>query len=276
MTVIEIENGVVGYGDLVNHVLKNGTRREPRGLVTLDAGWTTIVMHDIRYSLPLGIGRGVNRRIAAVEALQLLGAFSDPRLTIAASKTFERFTEPDGTFHGAYGKRIGMQFASVIGKLGTDRDTRQAVITLWDPNLDNHAGKNDYPCTTALIFGVRDDRLELSVTMRSQDVWLGTPYDWFQFTQLQLTAANLLGIEPGVYRHTTVSTHLYGTNINDTARLLEPPSPGRLEWQPLGLDGVVVSDIYTTARQIALGAVDTENMSRNERWYLDQIAPLLG
>lgn len=276
MTIIEIETGVSGYADLVNHVLKNGTRRDPRGIATLDAGWTTVVMRDVQRALPLGIGRNVNRRIAAVEALQLMGAFSDPALTIAASKNFAQFTEPNGTFHGAYGKRIGTQLAYVLRKLKHDRDTRQAVITLWDADMDNIPDKKDYPCTTALIFSLIDDRLELNVTMRSQDVWLGTPYDWFQFTQLQQTAAKLLDVWPGIYRHTTVSTHLYSTNFDDTARLTEPPSPSSTEWQPLGFDSVDITNLYDTARSIARGDVNVAYLSRNERWYHEQITPLLG
>lgn len=277
MHIVEIENGVLGYGDLVKHVLAAGTKRSPRGRVTLDAGPTTVVIRDVTESLPLGVGRGLNRKIAAVEAAQLIGGFSDAELTVKASSAFERYREPEGHFHGAYGNRIAKQFAYVIHKLKTDRDTRQAVATLWNPYNDNVPNKKDYPCTIALIFAIVNNRLELSVTMRSQDVWLGAPYDWFQFTQAQQTLARLLGVEPGTYRHTTVSTHLYGVNIPDTERLTTPPERYGREGQPLGFFGRTIHNVMQRAHDLSHRPVkELGVMNTSEQWYAKQFATLLG
>lgn len=275
--VIDIENGVTGYRDLVKHVLAAGVKRSPRGHVTLDAGPTTVVMQDVTESLPLGIGRGLNRRIAAVEAAQLVGGFSDPDLTVKASSAFSRYREPEGHFHGAYGNRIAQQFAYVIYKLKNDRDSRQAVATLWSPYHDNVPNKRDYPCTIALIFAIVNGRLELSVTMRSQDIWLGAPYDWFQFTQAQQTLARLLSIPPGIYRHSTVSTHLYGVNMADTDQLITPPDRYGREAQPLGFFGRTVQSVMQRAHDLShRPEKELGEMNESERWYANQFATLLG
>lgn len=268
MNVIEIANGVDGYQVVVDYVLQNGQKRCPRGLCTLDIGPTVVVMSDVTQSLPLGIGRKLNRRIAAAEAVQLIGGFHDPQLMVDASPNFASFAEPNGYFWGAYGNRIAGQIPAIINKLTDDPSTRQAVITLWDPLLDNQPGKRDYPCTLALGFNLNGGKLDLNVVMRSQDVWLGAPYDWFQFTQLQQTIATVLGTVAGIYRHTTWSTHLYLSNIDAARQLTPPTSEEAREWQPRGIGLTGMSYIMLAARANDLMYRDPYGeMSDSERWY---------
>lgn len=231
--LIEINNGVRGYGDYVEHVLRRSRPRAARGLPTREAGFTVVAIHDVKQSLPLEVGRNLSRRIAALEALQLIGGVSLPHLMVQAAPFFGELLEPNHRFHGAYGNRIGGQLSAVVRKLTDDPDTRQAVITLWNPYLDNIPGKKDYPCTVAIGFElVGGERLDMDVIMRSQDVWLGTPYDWFQFSQLMLTVAQVLGAEPGMYRHTTWSTHIYERDVPRLDDLHDPPAPDEHAWQP--------------------------------------------
>lgn len=264
--IIDSTDGVAAYGALIDHVLTHGKRRTARNIEALDAGWVTVRLSQIDHTLPLGVGRRINRGIAAIEALQLIGSFSSPELTVAVSPNFERFREPNGSFYGAYGKRIGRQSASVVKKLRHDVHTRQAIITLWDSYLDNVPDKRDYPCTIAIGIDAWQGVLNMFVTMRSQDVWLGAPYDWFQFTQLQWTIATILGIPVGTYTHTTWSTHLYEHNIA-TARALHTPPPliGR-ERQPCGIavPGDSITTVQTRAYRIAVDALLTSPDSNND------------
>lgn len=268
MTEIYIPNGQRGYHEVLRHVVRTGVPRQPRGLKTLDAGQVTMILESPHNALPLGTGRGLSRRIAAAEAIQLIGGFSQPKLL---PPSFDRFKEDDGTFWGAYGTRIGNQLEHVVQKLKTDRDTRQAVITLWSPQADNVVPpKRDHPCTVALGFDLSSDKLVLRVTMRSSDVWLGIPHDWFQFTQLQLTVANVLQVEPGPYWHTSWSLHIYEENVTSVDDVTEPSA---VRFQPSGIGSNNTSDIVTVqhrARGIAHGyypAICTES----ERWYLDAL-----
>lgn len=269
MTEIHIERGSTGYRDVLNHIIRYGDVSSPRGLRTVDAGHVTMVLESPYAAFPLHTGRGVSKRIAAAEAVQLIGGFSLPRLLPAS---FDRFQEDDGSFWGAYGRRIGDQLAAVVRKLRGDRDTRQAIITLWSPVLDNvEPPKRDHPCTVALGFRVRRDQLTLHVTMRSSDAWLGIPYDWAQFTQLQLTVANVLQVEPGPYYHTSWSLHLYDQHVPLVG---DVHAPTRLEFQPVGFSAPngTIADVQERAWRVANGR-DVQDLTESERWYADVLEP---
>jgi len=59
----------------------------------------------------------------------------------------------------------------------------------------------------------------MSVYMRSNDVWLGAAYDFFQFTRVQLAIASILGIEPGTYHHHVGSLHIYEQHYDSAESL---------------------------------------------------------
>jgi len=222
------------------------------------------------------VGRGVSRRVAAAETLQLIGAFSDPLWLIGHAPRLADYMEPEGYFHGAYGKRIDDQLLHVYRKLKTDLNTRQAVIQLWDADLDNSPGMKDYPCTVALGFttylGIF---LNMNVLMRSNDVWLGLPYDMFQFTQLQLTLARLLGLEPGTYTHTAWSMHLYLDDIEKSYRVTDPVMNLSADYQPVGIFGPNVKAVRDRAYVIAYTKYaepdDLAQLNQSERWYAEAL-----
>lgn len=56
---------------------------------------------------------------------------------------------------------------------------------------------------------VRQGKLEWSQIMRSNDVLLGMPYNFIQFTGLQEILAGWLGLDVGSYNHYSDSLHLY-------------------------------------------------------------------
>lgn len=268
-TLITGASGIDVYRRLVNYVLAGGDRRNPRGLATNDLGYTTVELDSPYNALPLGLGRNLSRRIAAAEAVQLIGAFADPQLLLDASPNFKNYVEDDGTFWGAYGRRIGTQLREACTKLSQDHSTRQALITLWDPMLDNQPHKRDYPCTMLLGFSFSPTGLlELDVTMRSNDVWKGFPYDIFQFTQLQLTVARLLKVEPGRYRHHTYSLHIYESDALAAAEFIRRSDVAHTEEQPTGFGapGDNLLTIQQRARTVAYATTATSSTD-SERWY---------
>jgi thymidylate synthase len=221
-TLERCTNMVNDYHYLVQHVRDDGDVVAPRGLKTYDVGPTLIEFDDPTQSLAVGVGRRLSTNIAAVEAAMLVGGFCDEALLARVAPQLLDYADethgppgqlPVRRLHGAYGRRIGGQLGTAIQKIKFDQSTRRAVITLWDPWLDNLAGMHDYPCTVALQLIVRDGKLDLHVTMRSSDVWRGLPYDVFQFSQLQLTAATLLALPVGTYYHMAWSLHLYETDL---------------------------------------------------------------
>lgn len=263
------------YAEVAHEVRSRGVKRSARGLETRDLEDVVIHLDSPLDALPVGCGRNLNRAIAAAEAMQLVGRFSDPEWMVRISPEFAKFREDSGHFHGAYGHRIDYQLADAVAKLKADPDTRQAVIALWDADLDGtlmlHT-KKDYPCTVAIGLSRTFNKLNVRVTMRSNDVWLGLPYDLFQFTQLQLSACNALELDPGSYTHTAWSMHLYERNLDDVDKLSVPDSTNELLPTGFGSPGDDIEDIMSRAYMIHNhpGGM-TGRLTESERWYDDNV-----
>lgn len=259
------------YPNVCKMVVQYGKRSSPRGELTSEVLCPTIVIDDPGDCFPSGVGRWPKPRIAAVEAVQLCGAFTDPVMTVSASKAFQKYREPyTGHFHGAYGRRIGNQALSVMGKLEKDHDSRRAMVVLWDPGLDHGDDKLDYPCTVSLQFLIRDDKLVCVTNMRSNDVWLGLAYDLFQFGQLQCTIANYLEVEVGELVHRPVSLHAYERDFEKIAGLgsaqeVSDHYPPRLE----GFSSINAARIIGSGNYSKL-----EDPTLTERWFMHTLADL--
>jgi hypothetical protein len=213
--------------------------------------------------------RGTERKIhvglAAAEALQLVGGFSDPGALMQVSPHFSEFTD-GGVFHAPYGPRIATQLQPAIDWLWRDKDTRKAWIQVWDPMTDLMTlDTRDHPCTTAIQFMIRDGRLNAHVFMRANDAWRGFPYDVFQFTQLQQAVATSLEVDVGTYYHHATSLHLYEENLERVDGLRsasQPPIHGvratgytfnKLAWAPM----------QARARELFYGQVPDRPKSMN-------------
>jgi thymidylate synthase len=266
--LIHIEDGINGYVDLVQHVLKHGREVAPRGQKTREIEDAIIRIDDVRNTLPLNVNRGTVPGIGAVEAMQLLSGTSFPDLVIAVGPQFKNYAEDNGVFHGAYGPRTNGQFQAVIERLQNDPDTRQAVVTIWNPQYDLLPSKRDYPCTILHQFRIRDNKLNMSVYMRSNDVWLGAAYDFFQFTRVQLAMASVLGIEPGTYNHHVGSLHIYeqhygvAEDLKKTSEKLDIPIITGRTWDE------VKSSAYLTM-QASVNERTHATLTDAEKWYAD-------
>lgn len=125
----------------------------------------------------------------------------------------------DGVIQGAYGPRLLCmrghidQLNSVVTLLREKPGSRRAVIQLF--NAEDIATRHkEIPCTTTLQFHIRDRRLHLSVTLRSNDAYWGLPHDVFCFTMLQEMMARRLGVELGEYYQHVGSMHVYERHYN--------------------------------------------------------------
>lgn len=126
---------------------------------------------------------------------------------------------------GGYGPRLFQwrernQLAKVIAVLRDKLDSRKAVIQLYDAE-DLERGHNSIPCTTTLQFMLRNGKLHMFASMRSNDVFLGLPHDFFCFTMLQEIVASDLGVELGSYKQAVGSLHLYAKDIDDAKKFLD-------------------------------------------------------
>lgn len=129
------------------------------------------------------------------------------------------------TVYGAYGPRLlnyegnYNQIENVCKLLLERRGTRRAVIQLFSPQ-DIAAEYKEIPCTCTLQFFIRDEKLHLITTMRSNDAYLGLPHDIFAFTMIQEIIARRLNVELGYYTHFVGSLHLYKDKILDAEKYL--------------------------------------------------------
>jgi thymidylate synthase len=112
------------------------------------------------------------------------------------------------------------QLERACNALRANADGRQIVLQIWDarvdfPSEDGAPVADDIPCNICSMLKVRNGRLEWSQIMRSNDIFLGLPYNFVQFMILQEVLAGWIGVEPGTYTHFADSLHLYEKNAED-------------------------------------------------------------
>ena len=77
------------------------------------------------------------------------------------------------------------------------------------PDLDGSPANEDIPCNVLAMLKVRDGALHWTQVMRSNDLFLGLPYNIVQFTMLQEVLAGWLGVRVGPYNVVIDSLHVY-------------------------------------------------------------------
>ena len=127
---------------------------------------------------------------------------------------WKRMADPKGYVNSNYGYQWERprQLDNVVEMLSENPNTRQACISIYDgKEISEYAF--DTPCTYAIQFTIVNNRLDMCVTMRSNDLWYGFCNDQYQFSKLQETVSERLEIETGVYYHFAHNMHLYNDKI---------------------------------------------------------------
>ena len=127
---------------------------------------------------------------------------------------WKRMADVNGNVNSNYGWQWqrNQQLDYVIGLLRTQPETRQAAISIYDAK-EWESYTNDTPCTYAVQFTVLDGKLNMSVVMRSNDLWYGFCNDQYQFSNLQLLVAQKTGYKVGTYYHFAHNMHLYNDKL---------------------------------------------------------------
>ena len=127
---------------------------------------------------------------------------------------WKTMADHNGNVNSNYGyqwKRNG-QLDRVVRMLQENKDNRQCAISIYDgKEIDNYSA--DTPCTYAVQFTIVHNRLDMCVTMRSNDLWYGFCNDQYQFSKLQEMVSSRLNIDTGVYYHFAHNMHLYNDKI---------------------------------------------------------------
>lgn len=174
-----------------------------------------ITLHDIEHNI-------VSIRDLSPSYLfgEWLWYFTGRRDTNFISKfgaMWSRLTDDGKNANSAYGWLMKSAFGfdqieKVIELLKTDPHSRRAVININTPN-PNVIETKDEPCTIMLQFLLRDGKLYCTTVMRSNDIYLGFPYDIAFFTEVQKIIADRLKVEYGTYTHFATSFHVYDRDL---------------------------------------------------------------
>ena len=127
---------------------------------------------------------------------------------------WKRMANPDGYVNSNYGWQWerNAQLDMAVQMLKYKKDTRQACVSIYDgKEITDYTW--DTPCTYAIQFTIVHNRLDMCVTMRSNDLWYGFCNDQYQFSKLQEMVSKRLEIDTGVYYHFAHNMHLYNDKI---------------------------------------------------------------
>lgn len=127
------------------------------------------------------------------------------------AKMWYDLSDDGETVNSAYGYRIFHKFGFdqlqyCIDKLKKNPYDRQCILHIKEAS---NKPTKDTPCTCLLQFTCFNGRLNLHTYMRSNDIWLGLPYDMGFFTVLLQIVAKEVGLPAGLYYHTVGDLHLY-------------------------------------------------------------------
>lgn len=201
-------------------------------LVTIaERAWNPVLPYV--ESLWLGLGR--NDLVMPSSYLPRLSEFSDDGITLRAAygPRFRYWQGGTGDYNinrieqDSTDLKSGIdQFKFVIELLKKDPASRQAIITIGDPEKDcfDVAGDIketlDRPCTRNLQFIINDGKLDMYVHMRSNDfIWGATGVNIFNFTFLQEIFSGILNVEVGVYYHMVNNFHYYEKHREKVERI---------------------------------------------------------
>ena len=127
---------------------------------------------------------------------------------------WKRMADENGNVNSNYGwqwKRDD-QIGYVIDKLKKEMFTRHACISIYD-GKEHDKFTYDTPCTYAVQFTNVENRLNMCVTMRSNDLWYGFCNDQYQFSKLLELVCKETGLDIGSYYHFAHNLHIYSNKL---------------------------------------------------------------
>jgi hypothetical protein len=204
--------------------------------------------------------RDANHVFHLMEAIWMFAGENSVDFLLQFNSKFDRYAEPNGKLHGAYGHRWQHHFGQtqlypLINELRTP-GTRRAVLAMWDPVRDLNEEKRDLPCNTHAYFQVIDGGLNMTVCCRSNDiVWGAYGANAVHFSMLQELVAHELGVPVGQYVQFSNNYHLY-TEMEPAKTLYNTAFGSELDYPPtipLLVEGERLGKFLADARDLVAG-----------------------
>lgn len=213
MTIIEEYSIERCYKRLIEEILKNGSSVGE----TLECNNCCLVIHRPSLKSMWFPGKMLSEDYANAELKWYWSADNSCKTIGEHAKMWLRISDDGETSNSAYGyilhKKYGFdQLQQIIELLKKDSSTRRAVLNISDPTI-NRIKTKDMQCTIAIQFLIRNEKLEETVYMRSNDVNFGLPYDYIYFVSIGQYIAQKLNIELVKYTHHATSMHMYKKDI---------------------------------------------------------------
>ena len=193
----------------------------PRGMKIHEVTDAALVIEDPSFSLYENKRRSSQFKYIGAELVWYFTGRRDTAFISKFAKFWDQIDNGNGTVNSAYGNLIfaeknqhGVnQYQWALQSLIEDKDSRQAILHF---NTTSHQwkGNKDFVCTLNGVFQIRDNRLNFTIDMRSNDLILGTPTDVAFFCLLQEQMLQHLKkyypeLEMGTYTHIVHSLHIY-------------------------------------------------------------------
>lgn len=235
------------YHELTRDLIFRGKLIVTRGLVTNELVNVELELANPRARFVTHQTRKMSMKYFVGELCFYLSGSTSLNFIAHYGPFWKQVSDDGATVNSAYGARMfgrpGTHMLShptpfwyAMDLLIADMHSRKAVVPIYAAE-DSRPSK-DNPCTMHMQFLIRDNRLDLHVFMRSNDVWLGVPYDVAFFTIAQEIAwvhlrARYPYLELGSYFHHAMSLHVYAEHLTGIANIAAQPRATSLEAPPI-------------------------------------------
>ena len=210
------------YLDLLDHVLRTGTRKSDR----TGTGTYSVFGHQMRFDLAAGFPAITTKKLhlksIVHELLWFLKGETNVRyLNAHGVSIWNEWADENGDLGPVYGSQWRSwpspdgrkidQIANVVSSLLTNPDSRRHIVSAWNPaEVDEMALP---PCHCLFQFYVADGKLSCQLYQRSADIFLGVPFNIASYALLTMMMAQVTGLKPGEFVHTFGDAHLYANHI---------------------------------------------------------------
>ena len=223
------------YLDILNRILTEGVRKDDR----TGTGTLSIFGTQSRYNLadgfPLLTTKKLHLKSIIYELLWFLRGDTNVHwLQEHGVSIWNEWADADGELGPVYGHQWRAwpdeqgrpidQISQVVEQLKNNPDSRRMIVSAWNVAEVNRMALP--PCHTIFQFYVADGRLSLQLYQRSADTFLGVPFNIASYALLLQMMAQVTGLQPGEFVHTTGDTHLYLNHLEQARlQLTRTPRP---------------------------------------------------
>ncbi|HDJ85866.1 MAG TPA: thymidylate synthase [Chromatiales bacterium] len=223
------------YLDLMQHVLRHGTRKGDR----TGTGTLSVFGHQMRFDLSRGFPAVTTKKLHLKLIIHELLWFLRGDTNVAylhehGVHIWDEWADERGELGPVYGsqwrswpaadgRRID-QIREVVEAIRTDPDSRRLLVSAW--NVGELPRMALPPCHVLFQFYVADGRLSCQLYQRSADIFLGLPFNIASYSLLTLMTAQVCGLAPGEFIHTLGDAHLYLNHLEQVRlQLSRTPYP---------------------------------------------------